>query len=575
MNTIKKLNYLLSKKYKIYTLLILFVIIMGSMAELLGISIILPIVNLAIDPEEIQNNIFCRVITKVTGADGLNEVLLILIVLTICIYIAKSAYLIWMNFAINRYSMSVRSNIAMKLLSTYMKQPYTYFLRKNTSEIVRSINIDTTHFHSMIGNMLYAVSYGLTSICIILYLCKTNIQMTMMVAALLTLCALSVLGIIQKKVKFLGKENQRLQAEMIKYVEESFSGIKEVKVMNREKFFVDICKKVYDEQAEVNRKATLYNVTPKYMIEAIAIVGILLFMSINIVVNDNFVSLVPQLSVFAVAAMRLLPSANAFYAYINAAAYDKASVDLVYKDVKESEGLENGWQECDSVKRLALKKDIWIKNVSFSYDKESPVLENVDFKILSGNSVALVGPSGGGKTTLADIILGVLEPQQGQVLVDGADIAETVRAWHESIGYIPQMIFLLDDSIKRNVAFGLKEDQIDEEKVKNALQKAQLWEFVDGLKEGMDTIVGERGTRLSGGQRQRIGIARALYTDPSVLVFDEATSALDNNTEKEVMQAIDGLHGEKTILMIAHRLSTIENCDHIYKIENHKLEMVR
>ena len=575
MQTIKQINYLLEKKYKLYTVFVLLVIIIGSFVELLGVSMILPIVNLALDPEEVQNNIFCRIIAGLTGKTKVNEILLLIIFSTILVYILKSVYLVWMNFIINRYSMKVRTNIAMKLLTTYMKQPYSYFLHKNTSEIIRSINIDTTNFHSVISNIMYAISYGLTCAFLVLYLCKTNIRMTLMVAALLAFCAVGILGMVQKKVRKLGRENQYLVAEMIKYIEEAFTGIKEVKVLNKENFFIELCRKIYEDTANVGRKAVLYNTIPKHLIEAVSIIGILMYMVINIVGTGNFTSLIPQLSVFAVAAIRLLPSVNALYAYINAVAYNRASVELLYNDVKESESLQDVIFKGDADEEWNLRDKIEVRDVCFAYNETTVVLDGINLEIAAGTSVALIGTSGGGKTTLADVVLGVLTPQSGKVLVDGKDISGHEQAWHKCIGYIPQSIFLLDDSIKHNVAFGVEDAEIDEEKVINCLKKAQLWDFVSQLKDGIHAAVGERGTCLSGGQRQRIGIARALYEDPKVLIFDEATSALDNATEREVMQAIDGLHGEKTILMIAHRLSTIENCDHIYKVENHHLEKVR
>ena len=363
MSIIRKIGYLFDFKYKMYTLMVLIVITLGLLAELLGVSIILPIVNLALDAEEVSNNTICRLITKVTGMTEAKDVLMVLLVITIGVYIVKNAYLVWMNFVINRYSTSVRSNIAMKLLNSYMRQPYSYFQSKNTAEIVRSINSDTTNFNSAINNILYAVSYGLTSIALILYLCKTSIQMTLAVTGVLGICALLILGLIQKRVKRLGKENQRLGAEIIKYVEEAFSGIKEVKVMNRESYFVDVCEDVYSQVAEITRKSTILQVAPKYMIEAFAVIGILLYMMVQVTVNDNFVSIVPQLSIFAIAAMKLLPSVNAVYAYINAVIFHKASLDLIYEDVKECEKLPMGFLSNEKADKLAFQKEILVKNI--------------------------------------------------------------------------------------------------------------------------------------------------------------------------------------------------------------------
>ena len=255
--------------------------------------------------------------------------------------------------------------------------------------------------------------------------------------------------------------------------------------------------------------------------------------------------------------------------------FTKGSVEKVYHDLQEVERLEKNKPAVTADVSLELKKEIQIRNLSFRYpDASENVLENISFTIPKNRSIAFIGPSGAGKTTLADIILGVLEPTEGQICVDGGDIQNCMSAWHKNIGYIPQSIYLMDASIRENVAFGIPKDQIDETCLRRALEEAQMKEFVDSLPEGLDTAIGESGVRLSGGQRQRIGIARALYNDPDVLVLDEATSALDNETEKAVMDAIDRLAGNKTLIIIAHRLTTITNCDVIYEVKDRQIKRV-
>ena len=316
----------------------------------------------------------------------------------------------------------------------------------------------------------------------------------------------------------------------------------------------------------------LLSITPKYMVEAVCMTGLL----IAIIIKLNFghgelENFIPQLATFAVAAFRLLPSVGRINEHVNNILYAVPSVDLIYGDLKgiedyqESKGEEEG-------KEWSFEHGITAKHITYAYpNTDTNVLEDASCVIPKGKTVAFIGSSGAGKTTMADIILGLLAPQRGKILVDDIDVFKNLTMWHHQIGYIPQVIYLSDDTIRNNIAFGIHEDQIDEEAVRTALKKAQLAEFVDTLPDGLDTIVGDRGVRLSGGQRQRIGIARALYHDPEILVLDEATSALDNETETAVMEAIESLQGSKTMIIIAHRLTTIQNADIIYEVGDGKV----
>ena len=457
-----------------------------------------------------------------------------------------------------------------------MKQPYSYFLNKNTAEILRSVNTDTGNMYTVVTNLLQIISQGLTSAMLIAGLLLSSFWMTVVVTALLALCAMLIILVLQKKMRSLGKEYQRVGAGIIKTVKQSFEGIKEIKIMNKERFFIENYRSVYKNATRIELIYNLMSYIPKYLIETIVIGGILLYLAVVIAGGGDMGALLPQLSLFAVAAFKLLPSVNALYTNYGNVMYNKASVDLIYHDIREVQDVTDEALTETEVEKLCFEKEITIDSLSFAYDNmDQNVLEDVSFSIAKGESVAFVGESGGGKTTLVDNILGILKPQKGSVFVDGVNINEIMQSWHRDIGYIPQTIFIMDDTIRRNVAFGVRNEEIDDEKVWEALREAQLEDFVKNLEHGLDTEVGEAGTRLSGGQRQRIGIARALYHAPDILVFDEATSALDNETEKEVMAAIDALHGSKTMLMIAHRLTTIENCDHVYSVENRKLRQVR
>lgn len=569
MDILKKINYLLDKKTKKTLVFLLFAMLIGAAAELVGVSIIQPIVDLAMESSDYQKNKFCKVIIEITKQDDKKYVLLILVLITVFIYVVKNCYLSWMNSFLYKFAADVKRKLATNLMKSYLKQPYAYFLYKNSSELIRNINEDTGQLYQVILNVLMVVSNIVTSIAIIILLATTNLGMTITVAVLMGLCAVVIIFAVQTKTRQYGRIKQKQSGFLIRHLQQVFEGIKEIKILNTENYFMGSYDDTYYKLTDIQRKSALVNLIPKYLIETVCITGIMGYLAINIAFNQNYASLIPQLSVFVLGAFKLLPCVNATYAYCNTIIYHKASIDLVYNDIKETEGFVEEYSfEGDDWKSIPFEKSVCVKNLAFQYEgADKKVLQNVSLEIRKGESVALVGPSGGGKTTLADLILGLLKPIEGQIFVDNLDIQSDMRGWRKNIGYIPQTIYLTDDTIRNNIAFGVAADKIDDAQVWKALEDAQLKEFIEKLPEGLDTEVGERGVRISGGQRQRIGIARALYRNPQFLVFDEATSALDNETEKEVMNAIDGLHGNKTILMIAHRLSTIENCDHVFRVE--------
>ncbi len=576
MGTLKKLNYLFDRNIKIKTVYVFILIALGSLVELLGIAIVLPIIELAMEENAVSDNKMAVLISQLLGTDNKEEILLWLIGITVVIYILKSFYLVYMNSQLYLFSAEVRRKLAIRLLKTYFKQPYEFFLLKNSAELMRGVSSDTGELYNTIINVLRVISNGITAVSIIAFLIITNFWMTITITLLLSVCAMLIFLVFNKRFRFYGAQNQKYGAYISKDLRQAFEGVKEIKVMGNSDYFVDAYEKNFKKQNKVMNLFNIYNSIPKYLIETVSISGILVFLGVNVMFNAEYVALIPQMATFCVAAYKLMPSVNGISTYMNSIIFSKASIDLVYHDIKEIEELEKRKEkEHSEIRKMEFLDHIEVKGVSFRYQgTEKDVLSDVNICIPKGHSVALIGPSGGGKTTMADIILGLLEPVKGSVLVDGKDIRENPESWGKNIGYIPQAIYLTDDSIRKNVAFGIRESEINDEQVWKALEGAQLKEFVKGLPNGLDTEVGEHGDRISGGQRQRIGIARALYRNPEILVFDEATSALDNETEKEVMKAIEGLQGTKTMLMIAHRLTTIEHCDTVYKVENGKVKQV-
>lgn len=566
-----KLRFIFERKDKIQIIFLLLLIIIGSFLELSGVAAFMPFIEMVMSPENIYENIWLSKIYNFLNLSS-TDIFLALMALTISlIYIVKNVYLSILQNSILKFSYKTRKNLSVRLLKTYMEEPYTFHLNKNTAELQRSLQIDTNQFMLLVNNTLQMVAEVAVCIVLGLYLFDTSHSITGIVLLLLIFCVGFFLYISKKVTQKLGAQNQRYNAKLIQWVNQALGGIKEVKVLRREDYFVTSYEENYEKLIWGARINELLSAMPRYIVEAVCITGLLVAIIIKMFwgyAGNEVSDFIPQLAVCAVGAFRLLPSVGKMNAYANNIMYCMPSLDLIYTDLKEIEYC-NAKKNKDSKKleKWTFSEGIRLQNVTYKYpDTEQPVLTHVSMTISKGSTVAFVGTSGAGKTTLADIILGLLPPEEGQVLVDGRNIYDDLDCWYNHLGYIPQSIYLSDDTIRNNIAFGINEKDISEEAVWDALEKAQLADFITGLELGLDTLVGDRGVRLSGGQRQRIGIARALYHNPDILILDEATSALDNDTEQAVMESIESLKGKKTMLIIAHRLTTIRNADVIYEI---------
>lgn len=571
---LKKLNYILSKRDKYKLVILLIVIVIGSFFELMGVAVFMPFITILMDAESILQNNILNFFYNFLNLQSIEGFLAILALLICAVYVVKNLYLIFMQNLILNFTYKMRMNLATRLLTTYLAEPYTFHLSKNVAELQRCLQVDANQFMLLINGILQMLAEITVCIALGIYLFDTSQSITVVIAGLLIFC-LGVFYYISKKIsQKLGQQNQRYNSKLIQWINQALGGIKEVKVLEREDFFVNSYKKNYKKLIKGAKDNEMLATVPKYIVETVCICGMLFAVIIKMFWGRReLASFIPQLSVFAVAAFRLMPSVGKMNAYINNILYCLPSLDLIYHDFKEVEGdIEYREKDREESGLYKFKEIIQIENVVYQYpDSDVKVLNGANLKIHKGTTVALIGSSGAGKTTLADIILGLLPPQEGTVKVDEWDAYKHISSWHKMLGYIPQTIYLSDDSIKNNVAFGIAEEDVNEDAVREALRKAQLLEFVDSLPEGMETFVGDRGVRLSGGQRQRIGIARALYHEPDILVLDEATSALDNETEQAVMESIEQLQGHKTMIIIAHRLSTIEKADEIYEVCEGKL----
>lgn len=564
---LKQLGYIFAIKDKMKIFLLLIMVVIGSFLELMGVTIFMPLIEIIMDPATIEETPLLKTMYDWMNYDSVEMFLAFLAFVIIIVYVVKNVFLWVQQDLILRFSYNTQRKLSTKLLSSYLRQPYTFHLNKNVAELQRSLQEDTNMFTQMLMHLLQLIAEIVVCIALGIYLFIVSQSITTVVLGLLVLCVGIFTYATKRFSKTLGKESQIYKAKLYQWVNQSLGGVKEVKVLNREKYFVDSYEKYYKLYIRGARINRVLSITPKYIVETVCMSGLLIAVIIKIMFGQkDMVEFIPQLAVFAIAAFRLLPSVGRINEHVNNILYASPSVELIYHDLKEIEDYEEvvGAEEG---KEWKFENAIYARKINYTYPgADAPVLDNAECIIPKGKTVALVGSSGAGKTTMADVILGLLTPQMGKIKIDDMNVYKNLSIWHKHLGYIPQVIYLSDDTIRNNVAFGVREEEIDNEAIMSALKKAQLWDFVDDLPDGLDTFVGDRGVRLSGGQRQRIGIARALYHDPEILVLDEATSALDSETETAVIQAIESLQGMKTMIIIAHRLTTIKNADIIYEV---------
>ncbi len=573
MDVVRKLNYIFNTKQKVEIFWLFVIICIGSGLELMGVSVILPIINGIMAPDKMLEEPAYIWIYEKFHMTSVRPLIMLLLVSLIVVYVIKNAFLIYMYNKQYKFIFENQRVLADRMVKCYMSQPYLFHVSKNSAELLRNINEDTGNFFGALQAGIKLLTELMVCLVLGVYLLIKDKTITISVVCLLAIMLWLSVKVYKKNLVRMGARNRFYQMSLNKWVQQSFGGIKEVKILNKEKFFYDKYDEAYRGHAKSEYTYHTLLMVPKPIIETMCICGLLGAIAIKFWWRGADITyFVPILSVFAIAAFRLLPSFNRITEYLGTILYQKSAITSIYEDLKEIDELNAQKREKNKEeKAIQFQNKIEIKDLTFSYPgAEKEVLKDLNLEIRKKSSVAFIGHSGAGKTTLADILMGLLKPAKGDVCVDGVSIFEGLNSWHQIIGYIPQTIYLMDDTIKNNIAFGIEEKEIDPARLKYAVEQAQLSQLIEELEFGLDTKIGEMGVRLSGGQRQRIGIARALYHNPEILVLDEATSALDNETEKAVMDAIETLHGKMTLIIIAHRLSTIKDCDYVYEIGDGK-----
>ena len=537
--------------------------LIGIFFEMLGLGILIPSLTIMLSDNITRDYPFLSPLINKIGNPSQRELILMGMIVIIIVYFLKSVYLLFLNWMQSQFTSNLGHEISTRLLNWYLNMPYNLFINRNSAILVRNINNEVIMLTSVSQSALGILTELSTvvGICIMLFIIEP--KGALIVSMFLLILVLIFHKLTKIKLHNWGYQRQSLIGNMQKALQNSFGGIKEIKIMRLKKYFIGEFENSSNINAKLQTKVNTLNLSPRLYLEFIAVLGLSILIISMVLRGEQISSIVPTMGVFLAAAFRLMPSLNRIMTSMQQIKFANPVINLFYDEFKE---IKKHKIEIISNNEFHFNNSIELKKINFSYEgSEKIVLKNLSLKITKGNTIGLIGKSGSGKSTMVDLLMGLLKPISGNVFIDEKDYLSNLTNWQSLIGYVPQSIYLTDDSIKKNIAFGIHDEDIDNYKIENAILSAQLIDFINELPEGIETNVGERGVKLSGGQRQRIGIARALYNNPEVLILDEATSALDTDTEDGVMQSVGLLKKSKTIIIIAHRLTTLKQCDWIYQ----------
>ena len=572
ISTLKKLNFLITKPQRTALMVLSVLLFLGMVLEIFGLGVLIPGISILLNPLTFEKYSILSKLALLLGLETQNQVIIFSLVLILIIYFIKTIFLVALSYKQNIFLSRLSAYISNYLFELYMFQPYSFHTSKNSSILIRNLQTEVSNFSVFCQSLLNLVIESALLTGIIITLIFIEPIGALSVGIFFGFFSYIFFFFSKKRMKRWGEMRQEIDGNNSKILSEALRGIKSIKILGKESFFTSIFFENNTLKANIHGKNSTLNLLPRYYLELLSVVGLLMFISVLLFLGKDLTSLIATLGVFVAATFRMIPSLNKLIASSQSLKFNKSSIDVLYQELNV---LELSRIQYQAPIDYDFTKDISLNNISFSYDnKQNRILNNISLIVKPGKVIGLVGPSGSGKTTLIELFLGFYSPTKGDIKIGHQSIYNDIHSWQKKIGYVSQDIFLLDNSIKNNIALGVNDLEIDFDMLKKAIKGARLEAFVNNLPMGIETRVGEMGVQFSGGQRQRIGIARAIYKETPILILDEATSALDPQTEEDIMKLVYSFKKVKTIIIISHRISTLKSCDIIYSLSNGALNKI-
>lgn len=569
LSTLKKINFLITKRQRKGLVILTLLLLVGMVLEVFGLGILIPALSILLEPELVEKTPILSVLRSNLSELSDQSFLIFFLLSIVFVYLIKSLFLIFLTFKQNRFLYNITAYLSNNLFTNYMTQQYSFHLNNNISELSKNLQLEISYFNTYILHLITIFIEAGFILAILSTLIYIEPFGALSIGFFYSSLSIIFLKLTKKKLKEWGGLREELDKSISKIVIESLGGIKDILILGKETFYTDqFSSKTYLKSRISSNQGTISQI-PRFYLELISIIGLVSFIILMVFNGETSTKLVTVLGVFVAATFRMIPSLNRILAAVQSLKFYQPSINVIYNENKKI--INTNTQNRAKYK---FKSKIKFEKVDFGFNQNKNVLNKVDLDIIIGETIGIIGESGSGKSTLIDLLIGLHSPTGGNIIIDDDYNLHSTQSWRNNIGYVSQSIFLIDESIKNNIAFGVEKNKINEVRINELIKKVQLEDFIISLNDGIETKVGERGVQLSGGQRQRIGIARALYHDPDLLVLDEATAALDSKTEQSVMNSINKLLGQKTIIIIAHRLSTLGNCNKIFEVKNNQLYLI-
>ena len=544
ISTLKKINFLITKRQRKGLVILTLLLFIGMFLEIFGLGILIPTISIILDPEITDKTPLILPIRNFFSEFSDLSFVFIFLGALVLVYLIKSVFIVFLTHKQNRFLSNIIAYISNNLFTNYMNQSYSFHLNRNASELFKNIQIEIAGLSVFLQSLITLFIEGGFTISVLATLIYIEPIGALSIGLFYGLLSISFFQFTKNNLKTWGKKRQDLDSETTKIALEGLGGIKDLLILGKTSFFTEMFSIRNYMKARVNSNHITISQLPRFYLELLSIIGLVSFIVLLLFQGKDTTSLISILGVFVAATFRMIPSLNRIIGGVQSMKYYRPSLDIIYKELKIDTG--PGQAALEKI-QFNFQNEIKLENIRFSFNEDRVILKDINLKIKKGQTIGIIGESGSGKSTLIDLIIGLHKPTSGQILIDGVSGFQIDQQWRKKIGYVSQSIYLIDDTIKNNIALGVQENEIIDLRINELLKQVQLEEFISNLKFGVNTKVGERGVQLSGGQRQRIGIARALYHDPDVIILDEATSALDNETERDLMESFNNLIGVKTI----------------------------